>query len=397
MDKRLEKLAAFSESCVFNRVEWNGAKIGIVTSGVSYQYAREVFGNTASYLKLGFTYPLPEKMIRDFASRVDTLYIIEELEPYIEDQIKQMGISCIGKEKIPNMYELNPDILAKSLLGVDSPVIDYDASVAPQRPPVLCAGCPHRGFFVELAKSAKKQKIMISGDIGCYGLGGAPPLNAKDLCICMGAAPSIAHGAQKIFSKFGDKTRVVATLGDSTFFHTGINSLIGTIYNRSNTITCILDNRITGMTGQQENPGTGFTLQGEPTKMIDIETVVRALGIDHIRVVNPNKLQDVREALQWAYQLDEPSVIITKWPCIMKKLTQDEREEYKRDASGYMVIDDKCNGCRLCLNIGCPAISLDKKAKKARIDKNSCVACDVCGQVCNRSAIVSLNDEGQNV
>jgi len=397
LETKLHKLDEFSETCEFNRIEWNGPKIGIITSGVSYQYAREVFGDTASYLKLGFTYPLPKKKIRDFASRVEVLYVVEELEPYLEDQIKQLGISCIGKEKIPNMYELNPDIIAKSLLGIEGQIINYDAKIVVSRPPVLCAGCPHRGFFVELAKSAKKRHVMISGDIGCYGLGGAAPLNAKDSCICMGAAPSIAHGAQKIFNKFGDNTRVVATLGDSTFFHTGINSLIGVVYNKSNTITCILDNRITGMTGQQENPGTGFTLQGEPTKAIDIETVVRALGVDQVRVVDPNQLHDVRDALQWAYELDEPSVIITKWPCAMKKLTAQEHEQYKRTTKSVIVIDDKCSGCRLCLNIGCPALFFDKAAKKARIDNVACIACGVCGQVCNRSAIVSANEEMQHV
>jgi indolepyruvate ferredoxin oxidoreductase alpha subunit len=397
LEERLRKLAEFSETCEFNRVEWNGPKIGIVTSGVSYQYVHEVFGDTASYLKLGFTYPLPKKKIREFASRVEVLYVVEELEPYLEDQIKQLGIACIGKEKIPILYELNPDIIAKSLLGIENPTIDYDASVLVSRPPVLCAGCPHRGFFVELAKSAKKRKVMVSGDIGCYALGGASPLNAKDLSICMGASISVAHGAQKVFNKFNADTRVVATIGDSTFFHTGINSLIGVVYNKSNAITCILDNRITAMTGQQENPGTGFTLQGEPTKEISIEAVVRAVGVDQVRVVNPNDLHEVRDALQWAYKLDEPSVIITKWPCLMKKLDLEERAQYKRSAKSFMVLDEKCKGCGLCLNIGCPALYLDKAEKKTRIDQTACVACGVCSQICNRNAIVAVNEEVTNV
>ena len=388
LEGKLKKLAAFSETCEFNRVEWNGPKIGIVTSGVSYQYAREVFGDTASYLKLGFTHPLPKEKIRAFASKVKTLYVIEELEPYLEDQIKQLGIACIGKDKIPNMYELNPAIVAKSLLGIEDPVIHYDTNLAPPRPPVLCAGCPHRGFFYELGKIARRHDVIISGDIGCYALGGNDPLNALDLCICMGAAPSMAHGAQKVFNKFGDATRVVATIGDSTFFHTGIPSLMTTVFNRSNTITCILDNRTTAMTGQQENPGSGATLQGDPTKNIDIEAVVRALGIDHVRVVNPMNLRKVQEALTWAYELDEPSVIITKWPCTLKKLDQAERNEYSHKASCMTIVDEDCAGCRVCLDVGCPALSFDPEINKARIDANTCNGCGVCAQVCSWRAVV---------
>ncbi len=388
LDIKLKKLAEYSKTCEFNRVEWNGSKIGIIASGVGYQYSREVFGKTASYLKLGFTYPLPVEKIRAFAARMETLYVVEELEPYLENQIKQLGISCIGKEKIPNMYELNPDIVAKSLLGIDRKSIEYDASMVAPRPPVLCAGCPHRGFFVELGKAAKRRKLMIAGDIGCYALGSAAPLEAQDLCICMGAAPSIAHGAQKIFDKFGDGTRVVATLGDSTFFHTGINSLLNIVYNRSNAIVCILDNRITGMTGQQDNPGSGVTLQGDSTKEIDIEKVVRALGVDQVRVVNPMELHDVRRALKWAFGLNEPSVIITKWPCALKKLNREEQEQYFHKSEYLMVRETVCNGCRVCLNIGCPALSFDKVADKAVIDSKACVGCEVCAQVCGADAIM---------
>ena len=388
LEGKLKKLAAFSETCEFNRVEWNGPKIGIVTSGVSYQYAREVFGDTASYLKLGFTHPLPKEKIRAFASKVKTLYVIEELEPYLEDQIKRLGIACIGKDRLPNMYELNPAIVAKSLLGIEDPVIQYDTNLAPPRPPVLCAGCPHRGFFYELGKIARRRDVIISGDIGCYALGGNDPLNALDLCICMGAAPSMAHGAQKVFNKFGDTTRVVATIGDSTFFHTGIPSLMTTVFNRSNTITCILDNRTTAMTGQQENPGSGATLQGDPTSKIDIEAVVRALGVDQVRVVNPMNLRKVQEALTWAYELDEPSVIITRWPCVLKTLDQEERNEYSHKASCMAVLAEDCAGCRVCLDVGCPALSFDPEINKALIDANTCNGCGVCAQVCSWRAIV---------
>ena len=382
LELKLKKLAEYSETSAFNRIEWNGPKIGIITSGISYQYAREVFGDTASYLKLGFTHPLPKDKIRAFAAKVETLYVIEELEPYLEDQIRQLGINCIGKDRLPNMYEFNPAIVAKSLLGVESPVIQYDAGALPARPPVFCAGCPHRGFFYELGKKARRRDIMISGDIGCYALGYNYPLEALDLCVCMGAGPSMAHGAQKIFKKFGDGTRVVATIGDSTFFHTGIPSLIDAVYNKSNTITCILDNRTTAMTGQQDNPGSGFTLQGEPTKVIDIEAVVRALGVDHVRVVNPRDLLKVRQALTWAFDLDEPSVIITKYPCTLAK---HETEEHSR---AMTVVEAGCIGCRLCLNVGCPALSFDRTTKKARIDANTCDGCGVCSYTCKSAALV---------
>jgi indolepyruvate ferredoxin oxidoreductase alpha subunit len=393
LEAKMERLAEFSETCEFNRIEWHDAKIGIVTSGIAYQYARDVFGNGASYLKLGFTNPLPKKLIADFAAKVRTLYVIEELEPYLENQIKQLGISCIGKEKIPNMYELNPDIVAKALLGIEKPVITCDTSVVPPRPPVLCAGCPHRGFFVELGKittrlNAKRQKYMIASDIGCYGLGGADPLNAKDLCVCMGSAPSIAHGAQKVFNRYNANTRVIATLGDSTFFHTGIPALIDVVYNKSNTITCILDNRITGMTGQQENPHTGYTLQGEPTKDLSIEAIVRAIGIDHIRIVNPMNLKDIDEALEEALRRDEPSVIITRWPCVLKKKTAEEENEFKPYAECFEVDAELCNGCGLCLRIGCPAVSSDTTTGKIRIDPIGCNGCSVCEQVCNFGAIL---------
>lgn len=275
MEERLKKLEDFSNETDLNFVEWNSKKIGIITSGISYQYVKEVFGDNASYLKLGFTYPLPMKKIREFSEQVETLYVIEELEPFIEEQLKAHRIQCIGKEKIPNIGELNPDIIAKSLLDEERITIPYSKDKIIARPPTLCAGCPHRGFFYELGKL---KNVMITGDIGCYGLGGADPLNAKDTCVCMGASISMAHDAQKVFDKFGKKMRSIATIGDSTFFHTGINSLIGSIYNNTNSITCILDNRVTAMTGHQDNPGTGSTLQGNETEMLNIETIVKSLG-----------------------------------------------------------------------------------------------------------------------
>ena len=389
LEGRLHKLAVFADETNLNYFEWNDSKIGIISSGVAYQYAKEVFGDKASYLKLGFTYPLPAKKIREFAAQVETLYIIEELEPYLEEQIRQMGISCIGKEKIPNMYELNPDIVAKALLNEEKPLIQYDTSLVVNRPPVLCAGCPHRGFFYELSK---KKNVVMAGDIGCYALGGAEPLNAKDMCICMGAAPSIGHGAQKVFDKFHENMRVISTIGDSTFFHTGINSIMNIAYNRSKTITVILDNRITGMTGHQDHPGTGFTLQGTPTKALAIEGVVKALGIDYVRSVNPLNLRQVRDALDWALALDEPSVIITRWPCVLKKQSPQDKEEFGAYMATCKVDTDECIGCQMCVNTGCPALRFDQETEKAAIDPVQCVGCEVCVQLCPAKAAVKVGE-----
>jgi len=389
VEEKLLKLEEFSNNTPLNYIEWNDKTIGIITSGVAYQYAKEVFGDKASYLKLGFTYPLPMQKIKEFATEVGTLYVIEELEPYMEEQIKAAGIVCIGKEKISRLGELNPNIIAKALLGTEPSVIAYDQSVIPPRPPVLCAGCPHRGFFYELSK---RKNVMITGDIGCYSLGGMEPLNAKDTTICMGASISMGHGAQKVFDRFGENRRVVAVIGDSTFFHTGMNSLLQVVYNRSNTITCILDNRITGMTGHQENPGTGFTLQGMPTKIIDIEALVKALGVDQVRVVNPIKLDEMKGAIEWAMALDEPSVIITRWPCVLKTFSEHDKQEFG-DYMGKCVVDvEKCIGCKMCVKTGCPALRFDKITKKVEIDKNQCVACEVCLQVCPVTAISRVGE-----
>ena len=389
MEERLRRLSAFSETTPLNFSVWNDRKIGIISSGVAYQYAREVFGVKASYLKLGFTYPLPIEKIKAFAAQVETLYVIEELDPYLEEQIRAAGVKCIGKEKIPVMGELNPDIVAKNLTGEEREVIQYDQAIVVGRPPTLCAGCPHRSFFFELAK---RKNTMISGDIGCYGLGGAEPLNAKDSCICMGGGPSIAHGAQKVFNKFNENMRTVSVIGDSTFFHTGLNSLMTTIYNRSNTITCILDNRITGMTGHQENPGSGFTLQGEPTKLIDIPRLVSAMGVEHVRVINPMSLRELSEAFDWAFTLGEPSVIITRWPCVLKRLTEADKTEFG-DYKGLCVVhEEACIGCKLCLKTGCPALQFKKAVRKVVIDKVQCVGCEVCAQVCPKKAIAKVGE-----
>ncbi|MFL8675556.1 indolepyruvate ferredoxin oxidoreductase subunit alpha [Clostridioides sp. GD02404] len=390
LEDRLKKLEEFSNETDLNFIEWNDKKIGVITSGASYEYAKDVFGDTVSYLKLGFTYPLPTKKIREFTEQVETVYVIEELEPYIEEHLKENNIPCIGKEKIPNIGELNPDIIAQSILGEKRELIEYSKEKIVGRPPTLCAGCPHRGFFYELGKI---KNVLISGDIGCYGLGGAEPLNAKDTCICMGGGPGVAHGAQKIFTKNNINMRTISTIGDSTFFHTGINGLIDIIYNKSNTVTCILDNRITGMTGHQENPGTGFSLQGDVTEMMDIETIVKALGCKNVKVVNPNKLDEAKGALDWALSIEEPSVIITRWPCALKKFTEDDKKRFDLIPSVCSVDDEKCIGCKKCLTTGCPALRFDKSKKKSSINQAQCVGCTVCAQVCPVNAIKKVGEE----
>ncbi|HKL11287.1 MAG TPA: indolepyruvate ferredoxin oxidoreductase subunit alpha [Clostridia bacterium] len=389
LEDKLKKLEAFSNETPLNFIEWNDRKVGIVSSGVAYQYAKDVFGDTASYLKIGFSFPLPMDKIKAFAKEVDTLYVIEELEPFMEEQMKAAGIECMGKEKIPNIGELNPDIIAKALLGEARETIEPISDKVVGRPPTMCAGCPHRGFFYELSK---KKNIMVTGDIGCYTLGSAAPLNAMETCICMGASISLGHGAQKAFNRHAVDKRVVAVIGDSTFFHSGMTGLLDIAYNNSNTVTVILDNRITGMTGHQENPGTGFTLQGMPAKQADIPAIVKALGIDNIKTVNPIKLGAMKEALDWALAIDGPSVIITRWPCVLKKQSEQDVKEFGDYKSLCVVDADKCIGCKMCINTGCPALTFDKENKKAVIDKNQCVGCEVCLQVCPVKAIEKVGE-----
>ncbi len=389
VEEKLKQMEIFSNETPLNRIEWGGKKIGIVTSGVAYNYAKEVFGDDASYLKLGFTFPLPMDKIRAFANEVEKLYVIEELEPFIEEQMKAAGIPCIGKEKISRVGELNPDIVAKALLNEERETIHPDPSKLVGRPPTLCAGCPHRGFFFQLSK---KKNIVITGDIGCYTLGSAEPLNATDSVICMGASISMGHGASKAFTKNNVEKRVVSVIGDSTFFHTGVNSLIHVAYNKGNTVNVILDNRITGMTGQQENPGTGFTLQGDPANVINIPDLVKAIGIEHVVTVNPLKLADVDRALEDAFAFDGPSVIITRWPCVLKNFSEADIKEFNLTKKQCHVIEEACRGCRVCTKTGCPAISFDTATKKAKIDKYMCVGCEVCLQACPFKAIERVGE-----
>lgn len=389
VEDKLKKLEEFSNNTFLNREELNGNKIGIVTSGVSYTYAKEVFGDTASYLKLGFTYPLPMDKIKKFAEKVETLYVIEELEPFIEDQMKIAGIKCIGKDKIPNIGELNPDIIEKSLLGNENVIIETDQTKIVARPPTLCSGCPHRGFFYQLSK---KKDVIVTGDIGCYTLGFAEPLNTIDTCICMGASISMAHGATKAFEKNGVEKKVVSVIGDSTFMHTGINSLASMAYNNGNTVSVILDNRITAMTGHQDNPGTGFTLQDDIANQVNFEEVVRAVGIKNVKTINPLRLDEVESALEEAFEYEGPSVIITRWPCALKKYSKQDTKEFGALDSKCIIIEDECTGCKICIKTGCPSISFDKDKKKSFIDPNTCVGCEVCLQACPFDAIVKAGE-----
>ena len=388
VEEREKKLYKFSNETEVNYMEINeGAKVGVISSGMCFNFAKEVFNNNASYLKLGFTNPMPDEKIKEFASKVEKIYIVEENDKFIEEHVKSLGVECIGKDILPAYGEMTPDVIRKSIFKENFKHEDIDPDLVIPRPLTFCAGCPHRGLFYELGK---RKDVVVAGDIGCYTLGFASPYNAMDFVVCMGASLSSAHGCQKVLNMVdGNEKRVIGVLGDSTFFHTGINSLIDVIYNKGNSISIILDNRITGMTGHQENPGSGFTLQGDDTTAINIEQVVRALGMKNIRVINPNKLDEVRDALDWAISLDEASVIITRWPCALKRFSQADIDEFGKVFTDKCVVDEeKCVGCKKCTKTGCPAISVNKETKKALIDKNQCLGCEVCLQVCPKDAIV---------
>ena len=386
LEERMNTLAAYSEDCPFNRVEMGDTKVGVIASGICYYYAKEVFGENASYLKLGFTNPLPQNLIKDFCSKVDKVYILEENDPYIEEFVRQQGCACVGKDLFPSYGEMTPDVIRRCVTGQSLKTIEFDCTKLINRAPTFCAGCPHRGLFYRLGK---RKDIMISGDIGCYTLAAGKPYSAMDSTVCMGASISLGHGAQKAFNATGNSRRVVTVLGDSTFFHTGINSLINTVYNNSNTVNIILDNRITGMTGHQENPGTGFNAKGEETTLIKIEDVVRAIGVKHVYVIDPNNLKEVDDTLDKCLALDEPSVIITRYPCVLKKFSQADKDEFDGLFSTKNKVDEeKCIGCKACLKAGCPAMSYHKETKKVSINRAQCVGCDVCTQVCPKDAIV---------
>lgn len=385
VEDRLNKLREFSNNTELNFVEDNNSKIGVIASGACYGYAKEVFGDSVSYLKLGFTNPLPDKKIIDFCTGKETIYVIEENDSYMEEKVRELGFDCFGNNLFPFCGEKTPDVIRKAVYGKSLETIDFDQSKVVPRPPTLCAGCPHRGFFYEIGK---RKNTVIAGDIGCYTLGFAPPYNAMDFNVCMGGAFGSGHGFQQVMNKTEEPKRVVSVVGDSTFFHTAINGLLNVVYNRSNTINIILDNRITGMTGHQENPGSGFTLQGMPTDIVELEPLVKACGIKHVKTVDPNRLDEVKDALNWAYELDEPSVIITRWPCALKKFTEIDKNDFPTAFQSKCTIDHEvCIGCKKCIRTGCPALSFNKEIKKSSIDPEQCVGCEVCLQVCPTGAI----------
>ncbi|HEY3423746.1 MAG TPA: indolepyruvate ferredoxin oxidoreductase subunit alpha [Negativicutes bacterium] len=382
VEERITKLSETGAGTSFNRIELRSSKIGIITSGVCYQYVREVLPD-ASVLKLGMVYPLPHALIREFASKVDKLYVVEELDPFIEEQIKADGINVIGKQILPLCGELTPGRI-RTAFGLPQ-AMTVTAEKLPGRPPNMCPGCPHRGVFYAL----NQLKAYVTGDIGCYTLGFMPPLSAMDTCICMGASIGMATGVSKVVSE-DEKKKIVAVIGDSTFLHTGISGLMDMVYNNSPATVIILDNRITAMTGRQDNPASGFTLMDQPTNRIDFPLLCKSLGVKHIRVVDPFNLEQTRRVIQEEMNRPETSVIITDKPCVLVK-----REGVFTKGPEVTVDDEKCTGCRACLKIGCPAIkwcpSTAKKGK-ASIDSLLCNGCDVCRQLCKFGAIGSHSD-----
>lgn len=375
VEKRMEALEEYGYSCPLNKVEMNGTKIGVVTASIAYQHAKEVFPEDTSFLKLGLTYPLPMKLIKEFAAKVDKLYVIEELEPFMEEQIKAAGIECIGKELTGKLYELNPQLVAQRVFGTVPETVKMEAA-AVSRPPALCPGCPHRGFFYTMGKN---KNFVVCGDIGCYTLGSSAPLSAVDSCVCMGGGFSVAMGMSKAFEAAGVTNKTVfGVVGDSTFFHSGMTGAVDIAYNKGKVIPVVLDNSITGMTGHQDNPGSGETLMGEPVKPIKIEEVLSAYGYENIIIVDPQDLKAMQKAVDDAVASTVPAAIITRRPCLMIK-------KIKHDIGTCVVDTDKCIGCKLCLKVGCPAVSV--KDGKSCIDKSLCVGCTVCAQVCPKGAI----------
>ncbi len=382
VEQKLANLSKAAAIMPLNRMEVREPSIGIITAGICYQYVREVLP-TASTLKLGMVYPLPHDLIREFAAKVDKLYVIEELDPFIEDQVKAMGIATVGKEIISLCGELTPGRL-RSAFGLQQPAC-IPADKLPGRPPNMCPGCPHRGVFYVL----NQLKAYVTGDIGCYTLGFMPPLSAMDTCICMGASVGMATGAIKVVSA-EEKKKVVSVIGDSTFLHTGMNGLMDMVYNNSPATLIILDNRITAMTGRQDNPASGFTLMNDPAHSINIPLLCKALGAKNIRFINPLDLEETKLVIAEEMERPEPSVIITNKPCVLIK-----RDDIFQKGPVYVVDEDKCTGCRACLKIGCPAIEWcpagdGSKKGKTHIDPMQCTGCDVCRQLCKFDSIGSV-------
>ena len=371
VEERTLKLKALAENCEFNTVENNGSKIGVIAAGTTYVYAKDALGDKADFLKLGMVYPLPEKLIRDFADAHDELWVIEELDPVIENHVKALGIKCKGKENFTLLGEYSQNMIKKAVLGIETEAVADP--IIPNRPPVLCVGCPHRGTFYVL----KKLGVTVSGDIGCYTLGAVAPLQSVDTTICMGASVSAAHGMAKARGEEFNK-KLVSVIGDSTFIHSGITGLIDIVYNKGNNTVIILDNSITGMTGHQDNPTTGKTIRGEATKQVDLIALCKAVGVERVRVADPFDLTGFEKAVREELAAEEPSVIIAQRPCALLKTVK---------YTGHCKVDaDNCKSCKMCMKLGCPAISF--KDGKAVIDNSQCNGCGLCLGVCPFGAIV---------
>ena len=371
VEERIKALCEFAESSPINKIDDNASKIGVITAGVSYMYAKEALGDTVDYLKLGMVYPLPEKKILDFVNSHETVYVIEELDPVIENHCKALGAKVIGKEKFTLLGEYTPNMIKKAILDVDAPEKAELPEAIPVRPPVMCAGCPHRGTFYIL----KKLGLVVSGDIGCYTLGAVAPLQAVDTTICMGASVSAAHGMAKARGAEFNK-KLVSVIGDSTFMHSGITGLVDIVYNKGNNTVIILDNSITGMTGHQENPTTGYTIRGEETKQVNLVALCRAVGIEHVTVCDPFDIKEFEKVVKTEVEREEPSVIIAQRPCALLKSVK---------YTGKCKINDKCRNCKMCMKLGCPAISV--KDGRVIIDATQCNGCGLCVNVCPFNAI----------
>ncbi|MBI4495695.1 MAG: indolepyruvate ferredoxin oxidoreductase subunit alpha [Deltaproteobacteria bacterium] len=377
VEKRLLDLARFAEDFPENRLEWGDRRWGIITGGIAYAYAREVMPE-ASFLKLGLVYPLPQEKIRSFASQVERLFVVEELDPFIEEQVRALGLAARGKEIFPICGELSPALVERGLKGLPPPV--PGTRPLPPRPPTMCPGCPHRGIFYVL----NKLKLFVTGDIGCYTLGFLPPLSALDTCVCMGASIGHAQGLDQALGEEG-VGKIVSVIGDSTFFHSGITGLLDVVYNRGAVTVIILDNRTTAMTGRQDHPGTGFTLRGEETGPVDLAHLGRALGVRRVKVVDPYQLAATERVISWEVRRPEPSLIISRGPCV---LSRREKPSWK---GPFSVDPDACTGCRACLRLGCPALGWTtgegEGRGRAAVEGSLCNGCTLCAQVCKFGAL----------
>lgn len=376
VEERTRRLIEYAEKTPINRVKFTTSELGIITSSTSYQYVKEVFGEGASVLKLGMINPLPVELIKNFAAKVKRLVVVEELDPIIETHVKSLGLAVEGSELLPRIDEFSQNLIAEKFgKKISSGVVLEDA--IPARPPVMCAGCPHRGLFYSL----KKRKCTVLGDIGCYTLGAVPPLSTIELTLCMGASIGATHGFNKMLGSESEG-KTVAVIGDSTFMHSGMTGLANVAYNQSNSTVIILDNSITGMTGHQQNPSTGLNIKGDPAGKIDLEALCRAMGINRVRVVDPYDLKACDAAIKEELAAQEPSVIISRRPCALLKTVKHKPPLF--------VDKDKCIGCKSCMKIGCPAISM--KDGKAVVDSTQCVGCGVCSQLCPKKAFASTKE-----